>query len=503
MLHELSNQMSHSRSKEGFEDIVLGFERRQDLVADQMNVGGACNSERKSHDNTFSTSCANATYAQMKTSTDLDVRFGTTTQQQYGSINEAACEIPPSRFSPLNEPQYNAADALSRSRHYSVPGNRSCYDMTASTVGHENSLSSHSAAFNLPNHMVVNSHFQPSCESAFNGTTNQMMQFPSCSRDAALKQYPSANESQSHEPQYVPHDKSQDFSSKPSCEFAQPNETHDSQQHFTSPRGHFSPTAESNCDTLYASRCDTTQDAHFSCDTSYETSNHSGHGIHTSSVPFQTTNEQPLNTHYSHPSLPGEAGFGDPSKTQHGSAFSMVNTMSTTQYPPCQGANDKTQFNTNDNAQNKMLYTQRNDMCEASFPQINGNSSFVGINNGSCNPHVTTREVNETRYSHVSSFKWGVLSDTDDSFDPSSPVQTSNHNQEDTEFEDLGISFPGQVGKNVSMNDVKRNPTARVAMETSAENSFSSLLGTRDVRTTDDTSKKKLSVSILNETPVQ
>ena len=498
MLHQLSNQMSHNRRKEGFEDVVLGFERQQSLVTDQMNVGGACSSENKSHENAFSSPCGNATYPQMKSTTELDVGFGASAQQQYASINEATCEIPPSRFSPLNEPQYTAADDLSRSRHYSVPDNRSCYHMRTSAVRHENSLSSQSAAFNIQNHMVVNSHFPPSCESAFNGSSNQMMQFPSCSRDAALKQYPSTNESQSRESQYIPHDKTQDFTSKPSCEFAHPNEAHNSQQHFTSPRGHFSPTADSNCDTLYASRCETTQDAHFSCDTSYETSNHSGHGMHTSSVTFQTTNEQPLNTHYSHPSLTGEPSFGDPSKTQHSSAFSMVNTMSSTQYTSCEGTNDKATFSSSDNAQNKMHYPQRNDICEASFPQMNGSSSFVGINNGVCNTHVSSR-VTETRYSHASTFKWDVLSETDDSYDPSSPVQPCNQNQGNSEFEDLELSFSSQV-KNVPMNDMKRSIGPKV--ETPGENSFSSLLGMRDAKSSDDASKKKLTVRALHKISV-
>lgn len=490
LLNQLSSQMPHCRSKEGFGGMVLGFESQQNIVTDGISVNGPCNSSAKPHDNSFPTSCGSTTYAQMKNASSLEVTFNSATQQQYGNINESRCDISSGRFSPLNETEYNAGDTLSHSRHYSVPENGSCFDMSASSVTHENSVSSHGATFNLQNHMSVNSHFQQNCESAFDGSTNQMMRFRSCSRDASLKQFSSTAESQSHESQFVPHDKNQDFSSKPSCEFAQPNDTRDS-QHYTSPRGHFSPTSESNCDTMYASRCETTQDAHFSCDTSYETSNHSGHGMHTSSVPFQTSSDQPLNSHYSHPSIANEARFDNPNKNQP--AFSMVNVMNTSQYPSCQSSSEKTHFITNEDAQTKMHYPSRNGICDAPFTQINGNTSFVGMNDVSCNAHITPRPVNENRYTHV----WNELSDTEESFDQSSPVPASNQSQESTEFDDLQMAFVNQVDKDISSAGFRRSSGEKEALGSSGESSFSLLLGTRDASSSSDVNKKKVSVSII------
>lgn len=490
LLNQLNDQLSH-RSKEGFEDIVLGFQGRSSIVTDSIDVNAPCNSEGKAHESSFTSTCGNATYAQMKTASALDVGFSSTSQQRYGSMNDAGCEISTGRFSPLNETQFNTATALSRNRHYAVPDNSSCYDITASSVGHDNSLSSHSAAFSLPNHMVVSSHFQSNCESAFDGSTNPMMHFTSCSRNTSLKQFSTPAESQNHDTQYVSHDKSQDFSSKPSCEFAQPNDTRDSQR-FTSPQGHFSPPTESNCDTMYTSRCETTQDAHFSCDTSYETSNHSGHGLHASRVPFQTSTEQSLNTHYSHPSLSAESNFGIPSKSQHSSAFSMVTAINSSQYASCQSNSEKSQFPSGENGQSKMHYPQRNTMCESTFPQMTGNNSFVELSDDSHNTHITAQGVNEIKYPHVSSFKWGVLSDTEDSFDPSSPVQTTNQTQDSTEFGDLQIAFPNQVAKDTA--SLKRDDTGKDVLGTSVENSFSFLLGTRDTMGCVDMNKKKLDI---------
>ncbi|XP_034249264.1 uncharacterized protein LOC117650080 [Thrips palmi] len=489
MLNHLSNQMPHCRNKEGFGDLVLGFENRQNIVSDGISVNGPCNSSVKPHENSFSSSCGTTTYSQMKNAPSLEVPFNSATQQPYGNINESRCEIPSGRFSPLNEAEYTAADTLSHSRHYSVPDNSSCFDMSASSVAHENSLSSHGATFNLQSHMAVNSHFQPSCETAFDGSANQMMRFRSCNGDTSLKQFSSSAESQSHESQFVPHDKSEDFTSKPSCEFAQPNDTRDS-HHYTSPRGHFSPTSESNCDTMYASRCETTQDAHFSCDTSYETSNHSGHGMHTTNVPFQTSSEQALNPHYSHPTISTETRFEDPIKNQHSSAFSMVNVMNTNQYPPCQSGSEKTQFITNEDAQTKMHYPSRNDMCDSSFTQLNGNTSFVGMNDVSCNTHITPRPVNENRFSHV----WNGLSDTEESFDQSSPVPASNQSQESTEFGDLQMAFVNQVDKDISSAGFRRSSGEKDGLGSSGESSFSLLLGTKDVNSSSDVNKKKLSV---------
>lgn len=490
MLNQLTSQLSHQRRKEGFEDMVLGFENRQGLVPDGLNVSSTCNPEGKAHDGAFPASCGTASYTQLKNAPSLDVRFSSASQPQYGNMNETQCEISSGRFSPLNDTQYNTTDGIPQTRHYSVPDNSSCYDMTASAVGHENSLSSHGAAFNLANHMVVNSHFQPSCESAFDNTANQMMRFPSCSRDTSMKQFPSAPETQSHDSQFVAHEKSQDYASKPSCEFAQPNDTRDS-QHFTSPRGHFSPTAESNCDTMYATRCETTQDAHFSCDTSYETSSQSCHGIHNSSVTFQSSSEQPLSAHYAHPTLTAATNFGDPSKNQHGSAFSMVNSLNSSQYTPCQASSEKNQFTANESGQSKMHYPPRNDLCEAPFSQMNGNSNFVGICNEPCNTHVTSRGGTENRYSHVSNFRWGALNDDNgESFGPSSPVQSPNQSHDSSEFGDLQIAFPNQVEKDITDPGIKETGN-KGPLESSAENNFSVFLGSRDANNINHENKKE------------
>lgn len=122
----------------------------------------------------------------------------------------------------------------------------------------------------------------------------------------------------------------------------------------------------------------------------------------------------------------------------------------------------------------------------------------MGVSNTSCSTHVTSRDVEGNRYPHVSSFKWdvtGVISDTEDDFDHSSPVQESTQSQESSDFGDLQMTFSNQADKNVPVNGLKRNTSVKNLEP--GENTFSVLLGARAVSSLDQMSKKKLTVRVL------